>query len=442
MSAIKPVCKAQKVRKDGTIKVYLQYCLTSDKRTLLETDIVIPLRYWNKKRSVIMEDLPEKYGNASELNDGIKRQLRNAEDVVDILLKRKVTDKLVFLKQHYKPLIKPEAIGEIIAAAEKENSDARVVKQSFFFSQIDDYIKTKLRKVSKDMSRIYRNMKSHLLEFEHFRNKLITFETLDINFYNELVEFLSFDYVLKNRRRKKTGLKVNSVGKTIKQLLTFLNDRVEKKIIAPVSTSGWKILEEEVDAIYLNNAEIKKIYNADLKEFPHLEEYRNDFLLGCLTALRFSDLTKLSEGDVRGNMLHKKQKKSHHWVVIPLLRQAQQILRERFEKNLPSPTNAEFNRHIKNLGRIAGIINPVCHSYKKQGKMIEETKPKYAWITSHTCRRSFCTNEFLAGTPVELIMKISGHKSLKDFYKYIRISPEEAANKILEIWKGRENATT
>lgn len=34
---------------------------------------------------------------------------------------------------------------------------------------------------------------------------------------------------------------------------------------------------------------------------------------------------------------------------------------------------------------------------------------------SHTCRRSFCTNEFLDGTPVQLIMGISGHKTEKAF---------------------------
>jgi len=34
-------------------------------------------------------------------------------------------------------------------------------------------------------------------------------------------------------------------------------------------------------------------------------------------------------------------------------------------------------------------------------------------------------------------MKISGHKSLKDFYKYIRITPEGAGNKIREIWERR-----
>ena len=34
-----------------------------------------------------------------------------------------------------------------------------------------------------------------------------------------------------------------------------------------------------------------------------------------------------------------------------------------------------------------------------------------------------------------MIMKISGHKSLRDFYKYIRISPEEAGHRIKELWE-------
>jgi integrase len=64
-------------------------------------------------------------------------------------------------------------------------------------------------------------------------------------------------------------------------------------------------------------------------------------------------------------------------------------------------------------------------------------RPKCDWITSHTARRSFCTNEFLAGTPVKLIMNISGHKKENTFYKYIRITPEEAAQKIKELWQER-----
>lgn len=50
----------------------------------------------------------------------------------------------------------------------------------------------------------------------------------------------------------------------------------------------------------------------------------------------------------------------------------------------------------------------------------------------------FCTNEFLKGTPVYLIMKISGHKREKDFYRYIRIDPKEAAEKIKMLWMERD----
>ena len=138
---------------------------------------------------------------------------------------------------------------------------------------------------------------------------------------------------------------------------------------------------------------------------------------------------------MREGILCKKQQKSDHWVVIPLRTEALKILENRSFENFKVLTNPQFNRHVKTLLMIAGIDEPVTHHHKKGNKSISETKTKYEWVTSHTCRRSFCTNEFLAGTPVSLIMKISGHKSEKDFYKYIRTSSEEAAYKIKDIWK-------
>jgi integrase len=136
-------------------------------------------------------------------------------------------------------------------------------------------------------------------------------------------------------------------------------------------------------------------------------------------------------------MLHKKQGKTKHWFVVPLRDEANFIFVNNFKRNIPVISNPDFNYYIKEVGRVAGLLHPVKHSYCKGNKNTVETKPKYEWITSHTCRRSFCTNEFLAGTPVELIMKISGHKCLKDFYKYIKIAPEQAGQRIKEIWKLR-----
>jgi integrase len=83
------------------------------------------------------------------------------------------------------------------------------------------------------------------------------------------------------------------------------------------------------------------------------------------------------------------------------------------------------------------LFELVQFSYRKGNQTVIEVKPKYEWLSSHTARRSFCTNEFMAGTPVELIMKLSGHKVLAHFYKYIRISPEEAGRKVQAIWAER-----
>ena len=137
------------------------------------------------------------------------------------------------------------------------------------------------------------------------------------------------------------------------------------------------------------------------------------------------------------DMLYKKQGKTKHWVVVPLRSEASEIFDRSFTSNVPKTSNPEFNNYIKEIGRLAELCQPIKHSCMRGNKEVFETKPKYAWITSHTCRRSFCTNEFLAGTPVELIMKISGHKSLKDFYRYIKIAPEQAGQRIKEIWQER-----
>jgi hypothetical protein len=61
--------------------------------------------------------------------------------------------------------------------------------------------------------------------------------------------------------------------------------------------------------------------------------------------------------------------------------------------NIRTASNTEFNRHIKIIAKLAVIVGLVKFSYKKQGRNFIETKPKYQWVTSHPCRRSFCTNE-------------------------------------------------
>ena len=46
--------------------------------------------------------------------------------------------------------------------------------------------------------------------------------------------------------------------------------------------------------------------------------------------------------------------------------------------------------------------------------------PKYELMSSHTGRRSFCTNFYNEGVAIAAIMSISGHQTEKEFRKYIK----------------------
>ena len=281
-------------------------------------------------------------------------------------------------------------------------------------------------------------MIGHLEAFEEFRKEKITFASLDFQFYEDLVDFLTYHYKHPRRKQDIFGLKVNTIGKTIKQLRIFIKDRIKRKIIPPIDLSDYKIPEEESDAIYLSHEEIGQIYHLDLSKYPELIPYRDLFVLGCLTGLRFSDFSALEPEDLQQDMLYKKQEKSVHWVVIPMRKEAKEIFTRQSRAKIPKISNVKFNEKIKLIAKMAGIGHIVKFSYHKGNKMVEEKKPKWGWITSHTARRSFCTNEFLKGTPAYLIMKISGHKREKDFYRYIRIDQKEAAEKIKLLWMERD----
>ncbi len=428
---VKPVCKKALVRRDGTSIIFLQYCHTGEKRTLLNSGIAIPPNYWNLKRRRISTDLPACYGNAEDLNGQLQHSIRVVEDILAFASKKNLADPLRFLKGTFKPDFDLTRLEE----KAKEVGLPKINLDLFF--QIDDYILSKTRHVTPKMLHVFRNMRETLKAFETYRKKPITLESFDFNFYEEFVEYMMYEHIHRRRKNVIKGFRTSSIGRTIKQLRIFLRNRMRRKIIPPINLEDFKIIDEEADAVYLTWDEIIKIYQADLSANQHLVQYRDLFVFGCLTGLRFSDFSTIKSEDVRNGMLYKKQDKSDRWVVVPLKDEAYDIFVNKFNRTMPVVCNGVFNRRIKDIAKLSGIVQAIKFSHKKGNKDIVIIKPKYAWVTSHTCRRSFCTNEFLAGTPVDLIMKISGHKSLRDFYKYIRITPEEAGQKIKEIWQTR-----
>ncbi|MFO7852017.1 MAG: hypothetical protein ACQERS_11285 [Bacteroidota bacterium] len=66
----------------------------------------------------------------------------------------------------------------------------------------------------------------------------------------------------------------------------------------------------------------------------------------------------------------------------------------------------------------------------KGGLKITSEVPKCDLIKTHTARRTGCTNMYLAGIKPIDIMKISGHKTEREFLAYIKTGKEETAKKL------------
>ncbi len=92
----------------------------------------------------------------------------------------------------------------------------------------------------------------------------------------------------------------------------------------------------------------------------------------------------------------------------------------------------KMNNSLKLLGKLAGIDNLIEVSRTKGGRLQRDFKPKYELITTHTARRSACTNMYLANIPTRVIMSFSGHKTEKSFLKYIKVRQFEDAVRMKE----------
>ncbi len=423
---VKPIIKKGAIRKDGTCLIFLQYCHSSEQRVLMNTNIAIPPQYWNKRLNKINESLPRQFGKVVELQSALTQKIRKAEDMVLYAADHAKVCPMKFLKENFHL---PDRWQMKQLSDDPDSLDV--------FRHIDDYAKCKKGAVKECTINVINAMKAHLLLFQEHRKEPIDFDSFDARFYQDFVYYLTYEIPQVRRKKLLKGLRINTIGKTIKHLKSFLKDRMSKKIIPYVDLSSFKVMEEEIDAVYLSWRELSAIYHLDLSVKTHLEKYRDLFVLGCLTGFRFSDYTDIKPEEVRDGMLYVNQTKTLSTVIVPLRKDARTILIDKYNMQMPQVSNVNFNDSIKEVVKLAGIDEQVKITHKKGNRVVEETRPKYAWVTSHTCRRSFCTNEYLEGTPVNLIMAISGHKTEKAFRRYIKADQVQKAYMIKKIWDDR-----
>ncbi|MEE4259937.1 MAG: phage integrase SAM-like domain-containing protein [Bacteroidales bacterium] len=399
-------------KNETLILLYFSY---NSKRAIISTELTIQPRYWNSKEQHARATRGQT-DNADLINERLKEFKTAIENAYNFFKKQGVIPSVGELKQQYKiQLLPPEPAK----------------KTPNFWEEFEKYLESSNGRVVADVIKDYRSLSKHLKGFEKNQRTRITFKSFKYSFYQQFMHYLTYDAVKPDGEK---GLATNTVGKQIKNLKAFLNHCFRHEIAERFDLSDFKTMTEDTDAIYLTEDEINKIYSADLTSHPDLEEKRDLLVLGCQLGLRSNDLFRLKPEMVHDDMIRIKMHKSDKVVVIPLQPIAQEILKK-YNGDIPNKSRRDvFNAEIKKIGRLAGIDSEIIITKRKGIEKVDNFYKKYELMSSHTCRRSFCTNQYLKGVPTVLLMKISGHSTEKAFMRYIKIDEEMAAQKMKEYW--------
>lgn len=416
MANYSPYIRSNRISKDGTTPLYVCYNYNRTRRTLISTGYTVKPIHWDDMKKWVRRACPQ----FEEIDSSLTK------------ITSKLGEILTFAKDNG---IDP-TVDFVLLELEKNRDYEQRSNRVNMFTTLDLYIDEKKGKVSVDQIKDYKSLKKHLTNFKEHSSQPVTFRNLNLKFYNEFMDYLFYKA---EKPDGSIGLLTNSAGKVIRLLKGFVNYQVAKGTIPAVDLTHFKVVEEETDAIYLSENELATIYKLDLSEDKELEEIRDVFIVGCFTGLRYSDLSTLSPEhiDTENGFIHLKQRKVHKAVVIPMIDYVPEILRK-YDYDLPKITSYKFNERVKELGEKAKFNQKIEIVRKKGNQRVKDVRKKWEMMSSHTCRRSFCTNMYLSGFPAEELMRISGHKSPAAFMRYIKVDNMQAANRLKQL---RENRT-
>lgn len=389
--------------------IYLVYNFNKQKLKYSTGEKIHP-KFWNKTKQRAKETA--QFIEYPEFN----QRLNNIETAVNNSYRRLLNDGRIISPS----VLKEELTREL-------RTDELTTKQLTLIEWINDEIELLKENKKEGTIKVYRTLVNHLTAYSDKYGVSLTFDQIDLGFYETFRGYLQNDKKLVD----------NSCGKQIRTLKTFLNLATEKGVNVNQAYKSrlFKTTEETVEHIYLTEQELVKIYEVDLSQKPSLDRIRDLFLVGCYTGLRFSDFTELKPENLKevndGFVFDVKTNKTNERVVIPVKGVVKNIW-DKYEGQLPRKiSNQKTNSFIKEVGKLAEISQSIIIKHKRGKHTEQKICPKYELITTHTARRSFATNAYLAGIDAISIMKFTGHRTENSFLKYIKVTQERNAELLI-----------
>lgn len=348
---------------------------------------------WDKDNSRVKKNTTNKNGiSAKEINAEIQR----LENLVDDVIRMFEVQDLIPKAKEFKDAFN-------LANGKDTGKEIKLSVQYCF----QEYILEMAKKKSWSDSTFakQRGIKNNLKAFD---------DNLSVDKINTGTLSKYHDYLVNERGMQNTS---------IKRHLSFLNSFFkwcnEKDYLM---SEEWKKFKPEIKTVKKNHVvfltwdELIRLYHLEFPENKkYLERVRDVFCFQCFTSLRFSDVSQLKRTDVFQDHIRVVTEKTDHELIIDLNERAKAILLkykdEEYPNNLALPviSNQKSNKWIKECCFLAKIDTPMTSTYYKGNERIDETKPKYELMGTHSGRRTFICNALILGIQPEIVMKWTGH---------------------------------
>ncbi len=393
------------VNRFGTTSIYIRYS-HNDSQIDYSTNEMIEPRFWDSR----LQQVKKSFKGHSGINNYLQEFKSKMDD-----LKRQLQMKGI------EPTVK-----NFKEAYLKQNSPQQTeTKSPYALDYWEQFIKFEIetKRIVKGTQVHYKASYNVLKDFETFTSTRIEFRNLDNNLYNKLLFYL---YESRDNNP-------NTVSGRIKHLKCLCEWAVDTLQIQ-VNPAYKKYIRPSCESfsVSLSREQLDKIYLADLSDSKKLCEVRDLFIIGCASAFRYSDFKELTPAHIKANHIVKFVNKTKSEIKVPLNAYSQAVI-SKYNGVLPKAP-AKFNKLLKEVAKRAGLTEMVEVITMPGGRVKKEQKEFYKLVASHVARRSWATQSVANGVSIPISMKITGHKTPKEFLKYIKNTEQAIDSAVTKAW--------
>ena len=403
--------------------------------------------YQRKTRETINPDFwNTKTGKPKKIEVATKSQIQNIADVNKILPEIESFIFEQYRKRDETEIIDGNWLNEIITAY--YTGGRRLQQLDFLDNYLEYYktdvlpfVKTRGKKITDATTKKQTILLNKVLDFCKQQNRRLKVSDWDVTISNKFEQFL-----------EKQGLAKGTIGRYVKYPKTFINHAKSLNIEISKNLDQIKGYTAETPTIFISEKELQEIQKLTFLE-PQLETSKDWLVVGFYTGQRASDLFSMTPKmflEIDNTIyINLSQQKTKTKVLIPLHDEVKKILEKRngqfpplLSENIDSAKTL-FNKHLRTIAKKAKLER------LDFGKKYDDENKKYIYgqypiceiISSHVCRRSFATHNYIT-VPTPLIMAITGHKTEKEFLNYIGKDFNDLSKEMLKYWNKPKETTT